>query len=392
MSGFVATALDAVDNPVVVHCKYCKQDGHVPSSCPHLTVDHDSEGCTVCQARGRRRQRNSPKTLPKEHSWQQIDWDSVLASAAEGPIHNERYKVSAARMFMRSALVRKNLLLQCFSGNAHSPVSFVVRTFAGLQKRLNTIKNNPTKSLPGPTDGSAWVLKPPASSNAHGVVCFKDSEAVKPCFGGGGGAFVIQEYVEPLLLRSCKRRKFHVRALVLCVGDLDVYLYRNARVLCATTPWTNDDFANRFKHITNLSVNESCKDYALEEQNLDLGDLLDDEGCCMYHGIFEQMETACRLLFTSLASNAKRNQFFPLKNTYEMFGLDFAVNSEGQALLLEANPEPSMTLFPESRGDREVLVRGNPLYEDDGGWPQQKEQGYVKVYEKPAREDKEGAV
>ena len=98
------------------------------------------------------------------------------------------------------------------------------------------------------------------------------------------------------------------------------------------------------------------------------------------------------MLFTSLASNAKRNQFFPLKNTYEMFGLDFAVNSEGQALLLEANPEPSMTLFPESRGDREVLVRGNPLYEDDGGWPQQKEQGYVKVYEKPAREDKEGAV
>jgi len=48
------------------------------------------------------------------------------------------------------------------------------------------------------------------------------------------GQWVVQRYVErPLLLQG--GRKFHVRAYVLCVGALEVHLFREALILVAPT-------------------------------------------------------------------------------------------------------------------------------------------------------------
>ena len=53
-------------------------------------------------------------------------------------------------------------------------------------------------------------------------------------------------------------------------------------------------------------------------------------------------------LVNNLQENAPRKTFFPLRNTYELFGFDFAVDINHNVKLMEVNPDPSMELFSKS--------------------------------------------
>jgi hypothetical protein len=56
-------------------------------------------------------------------------------------------------------------------------------------------------------------------------------------------------------------------------------------------------------------------------------------------------------VFRNLGKDKKK--FLSLPNTFELFGLDFLVDSSKQVVLLEANPEPSMRMFNKKRSDVE---------------------------------------
>ena len=127
-----------------------------------------------------------------------------------------------------------------------------------------------------------WVLKLTDSSNAYGMVFLRAPEHVAEKGETGeeaaaatavdgaeaaeaaeaaevawdaaaadalqdGELRVLQRYVEPKLLAppgGGAGRKFHIRALVLAVGKLDVYLYKTCRVLVATHAFEGADPGN----------------------------------------------------------------------------------------------------------------------------------------------------
>ena len=82
-----------------------------------------------------------------------------------------------------------------------------------------------------------YVLKPTDSSNAFGVVFFDDplvDARVRESLATHG-TMVLQPYPKPYLYGD--KYKFHIRTMMLLVGDLDVYVHKKPRVLIATNNW-----------------------------------------------------------------------------------------------------------------------------------------------------------
>jgi hypothetical protein len=256
-------------------------------------------------------------------AWHAIEWSHVLAVAATGA-----RRPCAPRLFMRSALVRKDrLAVYC---GAYLPRTTTVASSSALLAAVEA------------SSSSLFVLKPAASSNAHGVVSFnRDGVHALTSRFSPPRLHVVQDYVQPWLLQQCGGRKMHFRALVLCAGECNVYLHEEVRVLCATRPWTRDKLDDALVHVTNASANP-------DGTNLSLAELHDDEGKPVKERVWSQMSDICRGVFQSL-EKAPRREFLRLTNTFEVFGFDFlaAGVGNGKVVLLEANPEPSRTLFPD---------------------------------------------
>lgn len=155
--------------------------------------------------------------------------------------------------------------------------------------------------------------------------------------------FVAQRYVHPpLFLPSLENRKFHIRTYVLAVGALKVYVYRPMLALFAANtyapPWTNDDLAG---HLTNTCLQDGTREgsvrafWDLEDQVASLESL----GTGWKDRVFEQICTVTGELFES-AARGQMVHFQPLPNAFEIFGLDFLVDDQCKAWLLEVNAFP----------------------------------------------------
>ena len=61
----------------------------------------------------------------------------------------------------------------------------------------------------------------------------------------------------PHAFEPINKYKFHLRMMMLLVGDLDVYVHKKPRMLIATKEWNYEDrnWDNNFIHITNHSPN-----------------------------------------------------------------------------------------------------------------------------------------
>lgn len=175
--------------------------------------------------------------------------------------------------------------------------------------------------------------------------------------GGAAVPRVMQHYIEPLLT-PCGR-KFHIRALVMAVGDLDVYLYKNMRILLATKPYTDSassSSSDPFMHLTNQSVNASHPEYdeAVQNQSFEAeasSSLLFDA-----QRVRTQIEEIIQHVFTQLSLDKKR--FFALDNCYELFGFDFMLDPTQRVWLLEANPDPSLAMYA-----HQDLLLGHDVFE-----------------------------
>jgi hypothetical protein len=175
--------------------------------------------------------------------WKAVPWDRVLEREETAPYY-----------FMRSGLIRKDLI-PLYAGSKYMPMTHTCENYDEL---CEAIEDEP--------DVEAWVLKFPDSSNAFGMKFFKEAEEVAEDFEYSE-ARVVQRYVPPLLLNE---RKFHIRALVLCRGDLEVLLYKETRVLIATEVLDMADLENDFMHITNRSHNYKHPDFDEAKQNVRL--------------------------------------------------------------------------------------------------------------------------
>lgn len=192
--------------------------------------------------------------------------------------------------------------------------------------------------------------------------------------------FIAQPYIHPPLLMPAPHpsagRKFHIRTYVLAVGALKVYVYKPMLALFAAKPYMAPGSA--------AAGNNSQSDLDINEEiNNDLAAHLSNT--CLQTGeregsvhafwslpakttrnlpstwredVFDQICKVTAETFEA-AARSMSIHFQPLPNAFELFGVDFMVDAEGGAWLLEVNAFPD---FAQTGEELQGLVKG--LFEE----------------------------
>lgn len=166
--------------------------------------------------------------------------------------------------------------------------------------------------------------------------------------------WILQRHVRPLLHEG---RKFHLRILLLCVGDLRAYVHEDVRMLLATEAFElgATDAGRHLAHVTNMGVNRvgAGGDYVEASQNLPLVALGVSEAEQILAGAAEVLGVTL-----SRVRAAGRRNLFTLPNCWELFGVDFLVEDVSRRpVLLEINASPSLAMY----GSDSAAVRASFL-------------------------------
>ncbi|KAK4044223.1 hypothetical protein C8A01DRAFT_42900 [Parachaetomium inaequale] len=258
-----------------------------------------------------------------------------------------------------------------------------------------------------------WILKPSMSDRGQGIRLFSTMEQLQDIFdewepessddedeneeddaeesGGAGNTshnshshendgkgdhimtshlrhFVAQPYIHPpLLLPQLDNRKFHIRVYVLCVGSLAVYVYRDMLALFAAKPYrapgSDTDDNNSLDldaHLTNTCLQTTTTagtgGAAAQQANNAVHRFADlPLPASQSHSIFTQICAVTGDLFEA-AARGMTIHFQPLPQAFEVYGLDFLVDADAKAWLLEVNAFPDFKQTGE--GAAVQVVRG----------------------------------
>ncbi|KAI0178606.1 sure-like protein [Hypoxylon sp. FL1284] len=244
-------------------------------------------------------------------------------------------------------------------------------------------------------DTEWWILKPSMSDRGQGIRLFSTMEELQDIFdqwerdlpesedeneneaddaaGEGNTAaittshlrhFVAQPYIHPPLLApgAGNNYKFHIRTYVACVGSLDVYVYKQMLALFAGKSYETPTSASATTaaekgeqqhidleaHLTNTCLQRSVRDGTVQRfWDVPLGE-------DRKRDVFAQVCAVAGEVFEA-AARAMLMHFRPLPNAFEIFGLDFLVDAQGVAWLLEVNAFPD---FKQTGDELSELVAG----------------------------------
>lgn len=222
-----------------------------------------------------------------------------------------------------------------------------------------------------------WILKPGMSDRGQGIRLFNSEDQLREIFEewevdesdaesgserpdeeqnddeDGNGVvtsqlrhFIAQPYIDPpLLLPSSSQRKFHIRTYVLAVGSLKVYVFKEMLALFAAksycAPWEDEDeVTDLARHLTNTCFQEggsANKESVRRFWQLDpyVPGLGDD----WKQKVFSQICAVTGEVFEA-AARGMMVHFQTLPNAFELYGVDFLVDKQGNAWLLEMNAYP----------------------------------------------------
>ena len=220
------------------------------------------------------------------------------------------------------------------------------------------------ESTPSATTAPVWILKGSTVNKGVGIyIIHLYEQLVDICLSESDiREWVLQQYISrPLLLRQ---RKFHIRAYVLAVGDLDVYFCNDCLALCSGSRYRAADTSNLLAHITNTAFQD--QDPSFREDKCVLlwnGDrvrqLLVKNGSCSSpehaQARVEQVITDMKDITTELfrAYSSEFGVFSPLEDCFEHFGFDFLVDEHWQVYLLEVNPGPD---FKQTGSQLQIVI------------------------------------
>lgn len=224
-----------------------------------------------------------------------------------------------------------------------------------------------------------WILKPGMSDGGNGIRLFSSLEQLQAIFEeweedtpddegedededesvepvsrnteSEGNAmtshlrhFVAQPYIDPpLLLESYGNRKFHIRTYVLAVGALKVYVYREMLALFAAkayhspTSSTEVDMLDLAQHLTNTCFQDDTTKGDSVYRYWDLESTGPRPN--WKEDIFQQICHITGEVFEA-AAREQMVHFQTMPNAFELFGVDFLVDQDCNAWLLELNAYP----------------------------------------------------
>ncbi|KAK5169892.1 uncharacterized protein LTR77_005870 [Saxophila tyrrhenica] len=247
-----------------------------------------------------------------------------------------------------------------------------------------------------------WILKPGMSERGQGIRLFSSEEELQAIFeewdpadsddeaeeqpddiedsdqaGNSNGVqpngvrtshlrhFIAQPYIHPPLLLSQPHpsadRKFHIRTYVLAAGALRVCVCRRMLALFAAEYYVspasdsaspNEDLS---AHLTNTCLQSgeregSVRDFWSLPSDIQSSTL----DSSWKDNVFEQICAITGEVFEA-AARGMSIHFQTLPNAFEIFGLDFLVDAEGTAWLLEVNAFPD---FKQTGEKLQGVVKG----------------------------------
>lgn len=149
--------------------------------------------------------------------------------------------------------------------------------------------------------------------------------------------FVAQSYIHPPLL--IHNKKFHIRAYVLAIGGLKVYVYRQMLALFAAKeylpPW--EESSDLAGHLTNTCLQTGEREGSVKlfwELEKDI-----PNGQQVLETMWENVKDIVSEVWEA-AARGMRVHFQTLPNAFEIFGVDFLVNADMDVFLLEVNSYP----------------------------------------------------
>ncbi|KAK4989084.1 hypothetical protein LTR66_007142 [Elasticomyces elasticus] len=240
-----------------------------------------------------------------------------------------------------------------------------------------------------------WILKPGMSDRGQGVRLFSSEHDLSAIFEGweeenpdcedepelssNDGAvpdqegvpsdngvitsqlrhFVAQPYIHPPLLfpqEAYCDRKFHIRTYVLAVGALRVYTYKSMLALFAGTAYSapgTDPEPDLRAHLTNTCLQSGEREGSVHAfwSLPSSAPGLDEH---WKHNVFRQICDVVGATFEAAARGMSMH-FQPLPNAFEIFGLDFLVDAQGTAWLLEVNAFPD---FKQTGDELSGIIQG----------------------------------
>jgi tubulin---tyrosine ligase len=227
----------------------------------------------------------------------------------------------------------------------------------------------------GPEEREWWILKPGMSDRGQGIRLFSTESELQSIFeeweaerpdsdddekeGDGEKDYVVtchlrhfiaQPYIHPPLLLASLPQKFHIRTYVLTSGSLSIHVYKPMLALFASVPysppWTSSSSLSA--HLTNTCL-QSPSEYPPVKAfwSLDLSDEMKED-------IWRQICETTGEIFEA-AAKGMMVHFQTLPNAFEVFGVDFLVDGEGRAWLLEVNAFPD---FRQTGDELKGLVGG----------------------------------
>ena len=180
--------------------------------------------------------------------------------------------------------------------------------------------------------------------------------------------FVAQRYIDPpLVFPQHGNRKFHIRTYVLAFGALKVFVYKEMLALFAPKTYqspSTEDEAQKLDtrvHLTNTCLHREGVSNP-EASVVTFWDLPSrppssspgHPNTSWKNAAFAQICAATGTLFEA-AAREQMIHFQTLPNSFEVFGVDWMVDTTGNAWLLEVNAFPD---FKQSGDNLKSLVQG----------------------------------
>lgn len=205
------------------------------------------------------------------------------------------------------------------------------------------------------TDLKLWIFKPSASSCGKGIKILSRDTEIPPAKKG----FVISDYIaNPHLIEGLKY-DLRVYVLVTSYDPLVIYMYDDGLTRFATEKYTldEDQFENRFVHLTNYSIQKKSEIYqqnkSRSSNNLraskwslkTLQKVFEDHNKD-YKSIKRAMKDLIVKTIIAVEPPIMEGLKEHCKDTrigYELYGFDIMIDSNLKPWILEVNISPSLS-------------------------------------------------